>query len=320
MDLASNIRQRRLEMGISQQELADAIGYKSRSTIAKIEMGENDVPVSKLFEIAKALDTKAETLIAGPNSTTVAVGTEREENARSPKKHSKTVAVVMAGGKSTRNLQNIPNQFINVLGKPVIGYVLDTYQRHPLIDEILIVCLEQWERIVTAYIQQYNIDKFSGFVPAGRTGIQSTYNGYRAILNRSFDAHDTVIFQESTRPFVTEEMITQTLATCKKKGSAIVGERMSDFAQFEIRERDTARIDRSRVVSMQSPDAYRLDTLTEIFDEASRKKHTMTESCVGMLLSSLGHNLNFCEGGHYNIKIVRQEDLAIFAALLKLQN
>ena len=48
MSVGANIRKRRQELRMSQQELADAMGYRTRSTIAKIESGENDVSQKKL--------------------------------------------------------------------------------------------------------------------------------------------------------------------------------------------------------------------------------------------------------------------------------
>jgi len=57
MDLYKRIKQRREELGMSQDELAKKLGYKSRSTIAKIEKGENDITQSKIAAFAKALNT-----------------------------------------------------------------------------------------------------------------------------------------------------------------------------------------------------------------------------------------------------------------------
>lgn len=56
-DLYERIKSRRIETGLSQQELADTMGYRSRSTIAKIESGENDIPQSKIKAFAEALNT-----------------------------------------------------------------------------------------------------------------------------------------------------------------------------------------------------------------------------------------------------------------------
>lgn len=52
---SDRIRQRRLELGLSQDELAKRVGYSERSAIAKIETGVNDITVNKFVEIAHAL-------------------------------------------------------------------------------------------------------------------------------------------------------------------------------------------------------------------------------------------------------------------------
>lgn len=55
--LSERIRERREQLNISQEELAQKLGYKSRSTITKIESGENDIPQSKIKAFADALET-----------------------------------------------------------------------------------------------------------------------------------------------------------------------------------------------------------------------------------------------------------------------
>ena len=57
MKLYENIRARRQELNMTQQELAVRMGYKSTSTIAKIEAGRSDIPQSKILAFATALDT-----------------------------------------------------------------------------------------------------------------------------------------------------------------------------------------------------------------------------------------------------------------------
>ena len=57
LELYQNIRNRRKELGMSQEELAKKVGYTSRSTIARIENGEIDLSRSKIVAIAKALKT-----------------------------------------------------------------------------------------------------------------------------------------------------------------------------------------------------------------------------------------------------------------------
>ena len=57
MDIGQRIKQRREELGISQEELAKKAGYKSRSSINKIEVDGRGLPQSKIVLIAKALET-----------------------------------------------------------------------------------------------------------------------------------------------------------------------------------------------------------------------------------------------------------------------
>ena len=56
-DIYVRIKNRREELGYSQEELANKLGYKNRSSIHKIEMGVNDIPQSKIKAFADALDT-----------------------------------------------------------------------------------------------------------------------------------------------------------------------------------------------------------------------------------------------------------------------
>ena len=51
-ELSRRILQRRLELGLSQEELAQRMGYRSKSSITKLEKGVNDIPQSKVEEFA----------------------------------------------------------------------------------------------------------------------------------------------------------------------------------------------------------------------------------------------------------------------------
>ena len=56
-NIGENIRRRREELGITQVELAARLGYKSKSSVNKIEMGINDLPQKKIMQFAQALNT-----------------------------------------------------------------------------------------------------------------------------------------------------------------------------------------------------------------------------------------------------------------------
>ena len=318
MSVGTNIKRRRFELRMSQQELADALGYKSRSTIAKIESGENDISQKKLQRFANVLDTTVDALLStvAPSFSLAPSSVSSLDNT-TIKSKTNTVAIILAGGKSSRNQQNIPNQFINVLGKPVIVYCMEAYQAHPAVNDIYVVCLKGWEQIVTAYANQYHITKLRGLIPAASSGILSVKNGLEYIIPK-YNDNDIVVFQESTRPMVTVDMISKLLQSCHESNSANICQPMKDYVQFTHVDGHIQYIDRTSIVSLESPEAYRIKFIADIFNDAQKKQHPLNESCCAMLLFNLGYNINFIEGSVNNIKIVRQEDIAIATSLLKV--
>ena len=96
MTLYDRIRTRREQLNMSQEELAKRLGYKSRSTIAKIESGENDITQSKIVAFAKALGVKPGYLMGwedAPASPSLSL-TQQEET------HIKKYRQLDADGKS----------------------------------------------------------------------------------------------------------------------------------------------------------------------------------------------------------------------------
>lgn len=317
MSIGANIKKRRSELNISQQDLANAMGYKTRSTISKIESGENDVTPKKLVKFADILDTTVEYLM-GINTFAKKEISEPITYTSSDTSISrnKTVAIILAGGKSVRNHKNIPNQFIDILGKPVIVYCLEAYQKHPSIDDIYIVCLKGWENIVTAYAEQHGITKLCGLIPAASSGILSVKNGLDYVKNM-YDTEDIIIFQEATRPMVNVEMISKLLQACYVNGQANICQTMKDYVQFSYIDGKAQYINRDDVVDLQSPEAYKFKIIESVFENAKTKQHPLTESCCAMLMFNLNYDINFIEGSINNIKIIRDEDIAIFTALLR---
>lgn len=353
MSLGTNIKKRRYELRMSQKELADAMGYKTHSTIAKIETGENDVSQKKLQRFSEVLYTTPEALISG-NFTDFSVGSEFTAaeadtsivipNLQEEHKTTKNAAIILAGGKSGRNNQNIPSQFINIHGKPMLVYSMDAYQAHPAIDDIYIVCLKGWEDIVKAYIKQYRIKKVRALIPGHTSGIGSLKKAIDFIRTR-YALEDIIIIQEATRPMVNVETISKLLQASYESGSATISHTMNEYVQFQVNTAHTGNtytdsinrrngfnnhlrgktrnkssnvkyIDRNSVVALQSPEAHRLSLLLDVFENAKLQQHPLTESCFTMLMYNLGYDINFIEGGMNNIKIVREEDLKMFSALV----
>lgn len=313
MSVGSNIKHRRIQLRMSQQELADAMGYKTRSTIAKIESGENDVSQKKLQKLAQILDTTVETLVSGYKANQEEM--YRDVPFADDKTH-RNVAVILAGGKAGKNLRSIPSQYIHVHGKPIIAYCLDAYQNHPSIGDIYIVCARGWESIVKDYADQYGFTKLKGILPAGNCGAGSLKNAVEYIRSR-YAPEDFVFVQEATRPLVTTETINKLLHACAEEGSATICYAMKDHVQFQMVEGQAKYIDRNTLIAMQSPEVHKLSRLCDVFDRVNRLQYGLQESCFTMLLRNLGYRINFVESDINNAKITREEDIAVFEAMIK---
>lgn len=72
MSIGEKVKQRRIELNLTQEELAKRMGYKSKTTIAKIESQSNDIPLSKVKKLADCLRTSPGILMGWEDDDTLA--------------------------------------------------------------------------------------------------------------------------------------------------------------------------------------------------------------------------------------------------------
>ncbi len=78
-DISNKVKKRRLSLGLSQEDLAKKLGYKSKTTINKIESGVNDIPRKKINDFAVALETTPEYFL-DYNNTLSSTSSTRDDN------------------------------------------------------------------------------------------------------------------------------------------------------------------------------------------------------------------------------------------------
>ena len=74
------------------------------------------------------------------------------------------IALIKAGGVGSRMGYDIPKQFVEVNNIPIIVYTLSAFEKHNDIDEILIVCIENWIDKLWDIVKKYNISKVKNIV------------------------------------------------------------------------------------------------------------------------------------------------------------
>ncbi|MGN0764754.1 MAG: 2-C-methyl-D-erythritol 4-phosphate cytidylyltransferase [Aristaeellaceae bacterium] len=225
------------------------------------------------------------------------------------------IALIIAGGSGTRMHQNIPKQFLNVHDKPVIIYTLEAFQKHPEIDAIAVVCIQGWEPILQAYANQFAIHKLRHIIPGGNNGQSSIRNGLFE-LEKHYAATDIVLIHDAIRPMVSQEIISDCIATTRRKGSAIAAIPCAE-AMLETTDDQTSRtsVPRDHLKRTQTPQGFPLGKICDVHRRAlERGIVNSVASCT--LMIEMGEEVYLSAGSEKNIKLTTVEDIDIFKALL----
>lgn len=230
------------------------------------------------------------------------------------------IAVIIAGGSGHRMGQDIPKQFINVYDKPILIYTLESFQRHPQIDAIEVVCIDGWHDVLWAYAKQFNIDKLKWVVSGGETGQESIRNGVYNLKDK-ISNEDNVIIHDGIRPLVESSVLTDVISKCSKFGNAVTS--MPYNEQIFVIDKDdetttTQYIVRETLRRVSTPQAYKFGLLYDKYQEAFEKKIGIYgSSYTNTMMVELGVKLHFAAGSDKNIKLTTKDDLEMFKAYLK---
>lgn len=230
------------------------------------------------------------------------------------------LAIVIAGGSGTRMGLDIPKQFVNIYDKPVIIYTLEGFERHPMIDEIEVVCIDGWHDVLKAYAMQFGITKLKRVVSGGKTGQESIRNGVFALEGYLSD-DDTVIIHDGIRPLVDKEVLTDVIVTCRKYGNAVTSMPYNEQIFVVDDELSTVKyIPRETIRRVATPQAYKFGKLDKAYHEAFEKKIGIYgSSYTNTMMADLGERLYFAAGSDKNIKLTTRDDLELFKAYLKTE-
>lgn len=232
-----------------------------------------------------------------------------------------TVALIVAGGNGKRTGQDIPKQFINVNDKPILIYTLESFQKHPEVDSIEVVCLDGWHEILRAYAKQYGITKIDQIVRSGKTVQESIRNGVLALQGKIAD-DAIVIIHDGIRPMIDEEVISDLLVVCRKRGNAVSSLPYNEQI-FRIKDEESTQeyVIRETLRRVMTPQAYQYGKLYSAYEEAfSKGIGIYGSSYTNTMMVDLGTTLYFSKGSDKNIKITTADDIALFKAMLSIKN
>lgn len=228
------------------------------------------------------------------------------------------IALILAGGTDCNFQMQIPKQFVNVNNRPLIVYTMEIFQKHHEIDKIAVVCLSGWQEMVKVYASQFNITKLCNIISGGANGQESSYNGIKELQN-IIKSDDIVVIHDAIRPFVSDEIISDSMRVCREKGNGVAAVcSMDTIMKSDKGIVGVETIDRYDVMRIQTPQAYKYGFLSSAHRQAEECGITgLWDACS--MVSRLGEKIYFSRGAESNIKINTIEDVAMFKALYAMK-
>jgi len=225
-----------------------------------------------------------------------------------------TTALIFAGGTGIRmNSRAKPKQFLELHGKPVLVYTIEHFENHPEIDNIIVVCIEEWITELRHLLRQYMLDKVSQIVPGGDRGDISIYKGLRA-LEDICKHDDIVLIHDGVRPLINSELISKNIAKTKECGNAIT---------IEAATESIVRIDKNGLISdtpsrhdmyhAKAPQTFRFGWIWELYKRAHNKGISSYDSAH--LCGVFGEKMYTVMSTPNNLKITTPADYYIYRAL-----
>lgn len=215
--------------------------------------------------------------------------------------------IITAGGKGTRMGSDIPKQFLELNGLPVMMHTIKAFSDYSKNIKFVLVlpedCMDDWARIEG----QFPLKIDYKICPGGDTRFDSVKNGLGMI-----EGDGLVAIHDAVRPLISVSLISECFLLAAQTGNAIPVIPLQDSI-MELSGDESRPIDRDKFRSVQTPQVFDLGLIRKAYEQAYRSSFTDDASVA----QSFGAKIHLLEGEKRNIKITTQEDLLLAEAYLK---
>lgn len=226
------------------------------------------------------------------------------------------IALILSGGTGTRLGGQLPKQYIEVNGKPIISYCIERLSVHENIDAIQIVADIKWQKPLQKWLKSADPSKkFRGFSAPGQNRQLSILHGLEDILHFAH-ASDYVFIHDAARPLLSEKQITDCLCAAPGHDGILPVLPMKDTV-YSSKDGHTVSslLNRNEIYAGQAPEVFRLGS----YYEANRRLlpnqilqiNGSTEPAI-----MAGLDIAMIPGDEGNFKITTAADLERFRETL----
>jgi len=225
----------------------------------------------------------------------------------------KTAAVIVSAGKGHRIPGEKKKQFLSLAGKPILCHALDPFETCPSIDLIhLVVGREELDYTLREIVEPYGYRKIAQIVPGGKQRQDSVRMGIEA-LGREVGI---VAIHDGVRPFVTREMIEQSIQGARRFKAAVFAVPVKETIKLASPDRIVLKtLDRESLWQIQTPQTFQIDVIREALHRAGEDGFVGTDDAS--LVERIGIQVHLFPGSYANIKITTPEDLMLAHLILQ---
>ena len=199
--------------------------------------------------------------------------------------------------------RTVPKQFQSLRGKPILHYTLRKFQESGLISSLVLVVPEkELENARSDWLDHPPVVK--QVIAGGQKRQDSVFNGYESLPADT----DIVLVHDCVRPFLSKEMIQETINVADKYGAAITA--IPDDKGIV-----QCTVERDGLWRVQTPQAFRYGLLGEAFLKAKADAFYGTDEAA--LIEYLGQEVRVVDGSEWNLKITCPEDLVLGASIVE---
>lgn len=226
------------------------------------------------------------------------------------------VALILSGGTGTRLGGDIPKQYMEAGGRPIITYCIERLSAHDGIDAIQIVAEASWQEQIKTWLGEFDTrQKFKGFSSPGENRQLSILHGLEDIREYAAES-DVVLIHDAARPLLSEKQITECLSAMTGYDGVLPVLPMKDTVYASADgTRVTALLNRSEIYAGQAPELFRFGKYYEanlrLMPDEILKINGSTEPAI-----MVGMNIAMIPGDEGNFKITTQADLERFLQIV----
>ena len=212
----------------------------------------------------------------------------------------KVSAIIPAAGSGERFGEE--KQFKFLSGRPLFFHALKLFLKSDHVDEIILV-------VPSANVDSTHRDALSiaagkpvKVVSGGRRRQDSVKNGVDVS-----DSDSTLIcIHDAVRPFVTEDLIHQSILGCEFFDGVVVGTPIKDTVKISENGMVKETLEREKIWLAQTPQCFHKNKLIQAFDNAETENLTGTDESA--LMEAMGFSIKLVDGDTSNFKITTKND------------